>query len=42
MDKHKIPALIIRSLSLKAISSLKDLGLALPGDGEIDLLLAFV
>ena len=30
----KIPALIIRSVKLKAISALKDLGL---GDGEIDL-----
>ena len=42
MVKNNIPALIIRSLSLKAITSLKDLGLKLPKDGEIDLLMAFV
>ena len=36
-----IPALIIRSLSLKAISALKDLGLKLSGDAEIDLVMAF-
>ena len=38
----KIPALLIRSVSLKAISALKDLGLKLPGDAEIDLIMAFV
>ena len=38
----KIPSLIIRSLSLKAISALTDLGLKLPRDAEIDLLLAYV
>ena len=38
----KIPALLIRSVSLKAISALKDLGLELPEDAEIDLVVAFV
>ena len=38
----KIPALLIRSVSLKAISALKDLGLKLSGDAEIDLIMAFV
>ena len=31
MDKHKIPALIIRSVSLKAITSLNNLGLKMQG-----------
>ena len=42
MSDLKIPTLIIRSLNLKAISALKDLGLKLSGDAEIDLLLAYV
>ena len=42
MDKHKIPALIIRSVSLKAITSLNNLGLKMQGAGEIDLLMAYV
>ena len=33
----KIPALLIRSINLKQISALNDLGLKLAGDGEIDL-----
>ena len=42
MKNLKIPALIIRSINLKAISALKDLGLKLPADAEIDLMMAFV
>ena len=43
MDYLRIPALIIRSVSLKAISALQDLGLEMPKeDGEIDLIMAFV
>ena len=42
MKSLKIPALIIRSMSLKAISALKDLGLKLSGDAEIDLMMAYV
>ena len=42
MTSLKIPALIIRSMSLKAISALKDLGLKLSGDAEIDLIMAYV
>ena len=43
MIRHlKIPALIIRSLKLKAISALNDLGLKLSLDAEIDLVLAYV
>ena len=42
MTDLKIPALIIRSMSLKAISALKDLGLKLSGDAEIDLMMAYV
>ena len=42
MMRHlKIPTLIIRSVNLKALSALKDLGLELPGDAEIDLLMAY-
>ena len=41
MVKLKIPALIIRSINLKAISALKDLGLGLSGDVEIDLMIAY-
>ena len=36
----KIPALLIRSVNLKQISALNDLGLKLPGDAEIDLMMA--
>ena len=43
MDGRKIPALVIRSVSLKAISALKNLGLKIPdGNGEIDMILAYV
>ena len=42
MVNMKTPALIIRSLSLRAVSALKDLGLRLSGEAEIDLVLAFV
>ena len=42
MTDLRIPALIIRSMSLKAISALKDFGLKLSGDAEIDLMMAFV
>ena len=42
MTKLEIPALIFRSLSLKAISALKDFGLNLSGDAEIDLVVAYV
>ena len=38
----KIPALVIRSISMKAISALKDLGLTLKGDAEIDLVMVYV
>ena len=42
MTKLEIPALIFRSLSLKAISALKDFGLTLSGDAEIDRVVAYV
>ena len=42
MTDLKIPALLIRSISLKAISALKGLGLKLSGDAEIDLMMAYV
>ena len=42
MTDLEIPALIIRSINLKAISALKDLGLKISGDAEIDLMMAFV
>ena len=47
MSDLKIPALIIRSVKLKAISALKDLGLGdgdndLAKDAEIDIILAYV
>ena len=42
MTNQEIPALIIRSISLKAISALKDFGLNLSGDAEIDLVMAYV
>ena len=38
---QKIPAVIIRSVNLKALSALKDLGLNLSGDAEIDLMMAY-
>ena len=37
-----IPALLIRSIKLKQISALQKLGLKWSGDGEIDLMLAYV
>ena len=42
MTKLEMPALILRSLSLKAISALRDLGLNFSTDIEIDLVLAIV
>ena len=42
MRASGIPALVVRSVSLKAIHALKDLGLKLPGDGELDLMTAYV
>ena len=42
MTKLEIPALIFRSLSLKAISALKDFGLNLSGDAGIDLVAAYI
>ena len=41
MTDLKIPALLIRSISLKQMSALNDLGLSLPEDAEIDLMLAY-
>ena len=42
MEGLNIPSLIIRSVSLKAIFALKNLGLKIPdGDGEIDLIMAY-
>jgi len=38
----KIPALLIRSVNLKQISALNHLGLKLTGDGEIDLIMAYL
>merc|ERR1719341_2477666 len=38
----KIPALLIRSVNMKQISALNDLGLKLPKDGEIDLVMAYL
>ena len=35
MSNQKIAALIIRSINLKALFALKDLGLKLPGDAKI-------
>ena len=37
----KIPTVLIRSINLKQISALNDLGLKLPGDAEIDLLMVY-
>ena len=43
MKAKKIPALIIRSLEMKKISALTDLGIDIPaGGGEIDLVMAYV
>ena len=42
MTDLKVAALMLRSLNLKAISALKDLGVKLQGDAEIDLVVAFV
>ena len=42
MNKLKIPALIIRSIDLKSISPLKDLGLKISGDAEIDILMCYI
>ena len=42
MVSLKIPALLIRSIELKHISALNDLGLKLTGDAEIDLMMAFL
>ena len=42
LRSKKIPALIIRSLNLKSISALNDLGLKLPGDAEIDLITVYI
>ena len=42
MTDLEIPALVIRSVDLKAISALNDLGLKLSLDAEIDLVLVYV
>ena len=42
MATLKVPAIIIRSVDLKKMSALNDLGLKLPGDAEIDIVLAYV
>ena len=42
MTKLEIPALILRSISVKAISALRDLGLNLLGDTEMDLVSAYI
>ena len=41
MVRLKIPAIVIRSIKLKQISALKELGLKLPEDAEIDLIMAY-
>ena len=41
MVRLKIPTVLIRSINLKQISALNDLGLKLPGDAEIDLVMVF-
>ena len=41
MQRLKVPALIIRSINMRKISVLKDFGLKLPNDGEIDLVMAY-
>ena len=40
MEDLGFPSLIIRSINLKALSALKDLGFKLPGDAEVDLMMA--
>ena len=42
MTRLEIPALILRSISVKALSALRDLGLKVSGDAEIDLVMAYV
>ena len=42
MTDSEIPALVIRSVNARAISALKDLGIELQGDAEIDLVMAYV
>merc|ERR550517_1145174 len=42
MVRLKIAGLLIRSVKLDQISALNDLGLKLQGDGEIDLLMAYL
>ena len=41
MARSKIATLIIRSLNLKDVSALKELGLKIPKDAEIDLVMAY-
>ena len=41
MKELKIPAVIIRSIDMKELSTLKDLGLQIPKHGEIDLIMAY-
>ena len=41
MQRLKVPALIIRSIKMSEISVLKDFGLKIPKDGEIDLVMAY-
>ena len=42
MVRLRIPALLIRSLNLKQISALNEMGLKVPEDAEIDLIMAYV
>ena len=42
MVSLKIPALLIRSVNMKQISALNDLGLKLAGDDEIHLMMAYL
>ena len=42
MASLKIPALLIRSVNMKQISALNDLGLKLARDAEIDLMMAYL
>ena len=41
MEDRGIPSLIIRSINLKALIALKDLGFKFPGDAEVDLMMAY-
>ena len=41
MASLKIPTVLIRSINLRQISALNDLGLKLPGDAEIDLVMVY-